>query len=203
MVAAGLLTFPILAVITAVPGVSPVTRPLSLTMATPAALLCQVNVAPLTGLPLGSLAPAVSCCVPPTAMLALIGDSEREDTGALTTVRVAGALVTPEAVAVICVVPALCAVAMPELSTVATLATLLAHVKAALTVFPPESVALAVKVCCPFTLTEGLEGETVIVVRVLEEELDEPPPQAASIPAIKMSHNPLGTRSRQYTSLLS
>ncbi len=48
IVATGLVTLPMLAVISAVPGESPVTSPLSLTMTTPAALLCQVNVAPLT-----------------------------------------------------------------------------------------------------------------------------------------------------------
>jgi hypothetical protein len=61
------------ALIVAVPAAAPVTRPLELTAATEVLLLDQVKGEQLTAAPLASRALAVSCCVPPTAMLAEAG----------------------------------------------------------------------------------------------------------------------------------
>ena len=60
-VAAGLLTVPTEALITVIPGAIPLASPLVPTIATPAELLCHVNVTPLTVFPLASKALAVNC----------------------------------------------------------------------------------------------------------------------------------------------
>src|SRR5579862_1845069 len=62
-----------LALMTALPFVTPVTRPVELTVATPGLLLCQVTVRPGIGLLRESRTVAVSCCVPCTTTNAGVG----------------------------------------------------------------------------------------------------------------------------------
>jgi hypothetical protein len=128
--------------------------------------------------------------VPPTGILALIGDSVTDATGAveLLTLRVAGVLVTPEAEAVICAVPSVCPVAMPELSMLAMSAELLVQVKVRpLMAFPLESLAVAVNVCWPPMPTEASPGVTEMVAMVWVDE--EPPPQPGSRPSASSKQN--------------
>jgi hypothetical protein len=146
-------------------------------VATPAKLFAQVKVTPPIMFPLASKAVALNCCVPFTAIVAVRGEMFTV-TMVGVTVSVAGGLVTPEAVAVICVVPALSPVVKPvSLLTLATVGALLDHVKVAVaTVFPLESRAVAAKVCCPLILMELVNGATVTVA-IVEVVVDELPPQ--------------------------
>lgn len=127
-VATGLVIPLALAVINTVPGASPVATPFASMLATPPKLLCHVNCAWLTDLPLASVADAVNCCVWPTFMVALRGVSETLAIAGFT-VSVAAVLVTPASEAVICVLPAATPVATPAAVIVATPVLLLAHVK--------------------------------------------------------------------------
>jgi len=77
------------ALIVAEPAATPVTNPLPLTVAIDALLDAHVIV-PVTMLPLASFKVAVTCCVAPTAMLALVGLSVIEATE-----PVGGAAVVP------------------------------------------------------------------------------------------------------------
>ena len=63
----------LVAVIVARPAVRPVTRPLLLTVATPASLLVQVTTRPVSGVPLASVGVAASCTVCPGVRLAVAG----------------------------------------------------------------------------------------------------------------------------------
>ena len=74
-VAAGLVTPPLVAVISTVPGASAVTTPLLLMEASRALLLPQLNVTPEMELPLESRAVAVKACVAPTRIVADVGAS--------------------------------------------------------------------------------------------------------------------------------
>ena len=95
-------------------------------VATPAKLQAQLMLAPLTTFPPESLASAVNCCVPFTGTELDIGEIVMLAT-LEATVRVAALLVTPPAVAVIWVVPAVRPVATPLELTEATLELLLVH----------------------------------------------------------------------------
>src|SRR5205823_3218094 len=61
------------AVIVADPAPTPVTRPLPVTLATPALLLVQLTERPDSGVPFASLGVATSCTVPPTVTFAVAG----------------------------------------------------------------------------------------------------------------------------------
>jgi hypothetical protein len=127
-VAIGLVIPLALAVIITVPGASPVASPFASMLATPPKLLCQVNCAWLTELPLASVAEAVNCCVWPTLMVALSGVSLTVAIAGFT-VSVAAVLVMPASEAVICVLPAATPVATPAEVMVAMPVLLLAQVK--------------------------------------------------------------------------
>src|SRR5207249_4612 len=133
------------------PAVTPVTRPLPLTVATLVLLLPHVTVRPVRVPPFASLGVAVSCVVPPSATLADAGATVTVATGTCTTVVTAVPPLPPP-------VPAALPVTSPAALTVATLVLLLAHVTArptsglpfasfgvavSGTVFPSSTVAVA------------------------------------------------------------
>ena len=99
-VASGLVTPEALARMVTVPGATPVTSPLLSMVAVPEKLQAQVKITPVTGLPLASTAAAVNCRVAFTAIVAVDGEMVMDAMGCVT-VSVAGALVTPDAEAVI------------------------------------------------------------------------------------------------------
>jgi hypothetical protein len=148
-VATGLVTPPALAVMSAVPEVTPVTNPVVLMLATFEALFCQVNVV-VTVTPEMSTAVAVNCCCPPTAMEAVVGEMLIEAITGVT-VSVDGVLTILELVAevaMICAVPGVTPVATPEGLMVAMFGELLVQMKVApVMAFPAEFVATAVKFC--------------------------------------------------------
>src|SRR2546430_5798965 len=72
----------LVAVIDAVPAADPVTSPLALTVATPAALVPHAIVRPVSTFPLASFRLAVSCTVAPTGTLADAGLTTTDATGA-------------------------------------------------------------------------------------------------------------------------
>src|SRR5256884_2647989 len=72
----------LVAVIVAVPAADPVTSPLALTVATPAALVPHAIVRPVSTFPLASFRLAVSCTVAPTGTLADAGLTTTDATGA-------------------------------------------------------------------------------------------------------------------------
>lgn len=146
-VAIGLLTPPMLAVTSTVPGEMPVAFPLVSMLATPEKLLDQLKTALAMLFPFMSLAVAVNCCCSPILMVTLIGVIDTDPTVG-NTVRLTAGLATPlfVEVAVIWVVPPLFPVAIPPLSMVATLVSLLVQVNVTVpTLFPSEFNALAVK----------------------------------------------------------
>src|SRR6266700_396491 len=149
MAAVPLLT-PLVAVIVALPTVTPVTSPEALTAAAAPLLVVQVIVRPLSGFPAESLAVALSCSVLPTATLANAGLTVTEATG--TTVTVSDAVpLCPPLVAVMVVEPAARAVTSPLVPTVATVVLQLDHATLLpVSGFPPESFGVAVScTVCP------------------------------------------------------
>jgi len=103
------------ALIAVVPGATPVASPASVTVAVAGFALDHVNAIPLISFPYWSLPTALNCWAPPaktdgcdgvTKTVARVG-------GGASTVRAAGALVTPEADAVTCITPADIPVATP------------------------------------------------------------------------------------------
>jgi hypothetical protein len=170
------------AVIWDVPALTPVARPLLLTVATLVALLAHVNVTPLMVLPLLSFAVALNCWVPPTATEGDAGDTVMVATAGEVTVSVSAELVTPLAEAVIWDVPALTPVARPLLLTVATLGAPLAQVNVTpLMTLPLLSFAVALNCCVLPTATEGDDGATAMVATECVLELFEEPPQLVNM----------------------
>src|SRR2546423_5215418 len=117
----------LVAVIVAVPATLPVTSPVPLTVATLVLALVQVTVRPVNTLPLASRSVAVSCTVLPSYTLAVAGLTLTDATGTGTTVMV-DVPFCPSLVAVIVAVPATLPVTNPLVLTVATAASLEAHV---------------------------------------------------------------------------
>src|SRR6266516_6798538 len=118
-VIAELPLFPsLVAVIFAEPVATPVTRPLAFTVATPAASVDQMIARPESGLPLASSGVAVSCCVAPTRIVALVGLKLTDATGTMTVIAALPLL--PSLAAVMLAVPAASAVTSPLPFTVAT-----------------------------------------------------------------------------------
>src|SRR6266567_3592257 len=116
---AALALFPsLVAVILADPTPAAVTRPLAFTVATLAASVDQMIARPESGLPLASSGVAVSCCVPPTRIVALVGLKLTDATGTMTVIAALPLL--PSLAAVMLAVPAASAVTSPLPFTVAT-----------------------------------------------------------------------------------
>src|SRR6266568_4090228 len=151
---------PLVAVIVALPTVTPVTSPEALTAAAAPLLVVQVIVRPLSGFPAESLAVALSCSVLPTATLANAGLTVTEATG--TTVTVSDAVpLCPPLVAVMVVEPAARAVTSPLVPTVATVVLPLDHATLLpVSGFPPESFGVAVScTVCPTKSPDGAGAE--------------------------------------------
>ena len=133
----------LVAVMVAEPAVTPVTRPVALTVATAVLLLPHVTTRPVSVLPAESLVTADSCLVPPIAMLAAAGPTVTEATGTIMTLMVAVPLL-PSLVAVIVTEPTVTPVTKPVPLTVATARLLLAHVTARpVSVLPAASLVTA------------------------------------------------------------
>lgn len=181
-------TPPAVAMMVTVPCATPVAKPLLLMVATEALLQNQAMLAPGTGLPLLSCAVAVNCCVPFTAMVADRGETTTLATAGVT-VSVAGLLATPEAVAVICVLPGDSALATPSLLIVATVGALLAQRKATVTWLPPLSTAVAVKVALPPATAEAEEGLTVTEAGMVVVEVPCPPHPASNRIRSQQAHS--------------
>src|SRR5260370_6395884 len=115
-------------IVTGPPAAVPVTSPVAETVAMVASLVAHVTVRPVSGLPPASFGVAVSCTVAPTAMLAVAGVTATDATGTGVTVMAAVPLL-PSLVAVIVTgPPAPLPVTRPFASTVAMVASLVAHV---------------------------------------------------------------------------
>src|SRR2546426_740104 len=119
----------LVAVMVAEPTVTPVTRPLELTVATEVLLLDQLSDRSVSGLRFASSGVAVSWTVLPSSTVAEAGGTIPEPAGGLETVTAAVPL-CPSLVAVIVAVPATLPVTSPLALTVATEVLLLAHVTA-------------------------------------------------------------------------
>src|SRR5438128_3485342 len=109
----------LVAAMSAVPGATPVTRPLLLTVATAGLLLDQVMTRPVSRLPSESVGVAVNCNVAPMSRLAIAGVTVTVATGAFVTVMAAVPLWL-SLVAVIVPDPAATPVTRPLAETVAT-----------------------------------------------------------------------------------
>jgi hypothetical protein len=99
-VAAGLVTPEALAKMVTAPGATPAASPLLSMVAVPEKLQAQLKITPGIAMPLASTAAAVNCWVAFTAIVAVCGEMVMDAMGCAT-VSVAGALVTPDAEAVI------------------------------------------------------------------------------------------------------
>src|SRR5438128_3724020 len=115
----------LVAVMVAEPTVTPVTRPLELTVATEVLLLDQLTVRPDSGFPFASFGVAVSWIALPACTLAEAGATLTEATGTCTTVMVAVPL-CPSLVAVLVALPAPVPLTRPPPPTLATQGFLLA-----------------------------------------------------------------------------
>src|SRR5437879_6147143 len=147
-------------VIVAAPALTPVTRPVPLTVATPVLLLAHATTRPVSVVPAASFVTADSCCVPPTAMLADAGLTVTEATGTVVTVRVAVPL-WPSLVAVIVADPTALGVTKPLALTAATAALFDAQVTTRPGRGPPVA-SLGTAVSCVElpTVTVAAEGGT-------------------------------------------
>src|SRR2546422_379992 len=117
----------LVAVIVAAPGVTAVTRPLLLTVATEVLLLDQLTVRPESAAPFPSFGVALSWTVRPVWTVAVAGAMSTDATGMLVTV-IDEVPLAPSLVAVIVVEPGVTADTKPALLTVATDVLLLVHV---------------------------------------------------------------------------
>ena len=156
---------PEVAVITAVPSATDVTRPAEETVATDAADVAHVTVAPDIVLSLASLTVAVSVAVSPSeAKLTVVGDSVI-DVATWATVTEAVALSEPD-VAVIVAEPSATEVTRPAEETVATDAADVAHVTVAPDiVLSLASFTVAVRVAVsPSEAKLAVVGESVTAV---------------------------------------
>src|SRR5207249_2666645 len=156
----------LVAVIVAVPAADPVTSPLALTVATPAALVPHAIVRPVSTFPLASFRLAVSCTVAPTGTLADAGLTTTDATGAGggggsdVTVTVALPLV-PSLVPVTVAATAATPATNPLPLTVATARLPLAQVTARPPSTAPAESFVAVASCTvPPTCTLALSGIT-------------------------------------------
>src|SRR2546421_10698783 len=116
----------LVAVIVADPAATPVTNPLSETVAAAPLLVAQVTTRPLRAVPFASFGVAVNWVVAPTVTPAAVGLTVTEATGTLVTVM-ADVPLCPALVAVIVAEPAATPVTGPVPDTVATAPFLVAH----------------------------------------------------------------------------
>src|SRR5438552_2153678 len=147
----------LVALIVMEPGVTPVTRPLVLTVATAVLELDHVTVRPESGVPPASLGVAVSCTVWPACTETEGGVTSTDATGTGVTVIVEVPLL-PSLVAVIVAVPGVTPETSPLLLTVATAVLELDHV----TIrpesgFPPASLGVPVS-CTVWPACTDAEG---------------------------------------------
>jgi hypothetical protein len=154
----------LVAAMVAVPAATAVTMPEGLfTVATAMLLVDHVTERPVKVLPLPSRSVAVNCCVAAGKMLAVLGVTATEATGAIT-VTVALPVI-PSLVAAMVAVPAATAVTMPEgLFTVATAMLLVDHVTARpVKGLPLASCSVAVNCCVAPGKMLAVLGVTVTV----------------------------------------
>jgi len=143
------------------PTVTPVTRPLELTVATEVVLLDQLTVRPESGFPFASFGVAVSWIALPACTLAEAGATLTEATGTCTTVM-ADVPLCPSLVAVIVAVPATLPVTSPLALTVATVVLLLTQVTVRpVSGLPFASFGVAVSWTVLPSFTEADAGVTV------------------------------------------
>jgi hypothetical protein len=135
-------------IVTGPPAATPVTRPLAFTEATALLLEDHVTVRPVSTVPFASLVTAVSCCVPPTGIPAVVGVTVTVLTGATITV-IEDVPVFVSLVAVIVTgPPAATAVTRPLPSTVAIAPLLEVQVTVRpVSALPLMSVSVAVSCC--------------------------------------------------------
>jgi hypothetical protein len=115
-------------IVTGPPAAIPVTKPVASTVATALLLEDHVTVRPVSTVPFASLATAVSCCVPPTATLAVPGVTVTVATGArITVIEDVPVLVSLVAV-IVAGPPAVTPVTRPVEDTLATALLLELHV---------------------------------------------------------------------------
>jgi hypothetical protein len=128
-----LVTPPELPVIITIPGATPVSSPLLSIVAMLEALQAHCTAALAITLPLVSFTTAENCNVEP--LFTVFDGAEIVTLPTFgSTVKVTAELVTPSALAVICVLPVETACASPDVSMLATLPELLAHVRV-----PPDN----------------------------------------------------------------
>src|SRR6266568_3586265 len=158
---AALALFPsLVAVILAEPTPAPVTRPLAFTVATLAASVDQMIARPESGLPLASSGVAVSCSVPPTRIVALVGLKLTDATGTMTVIAALPLL--PSLAAVMLAVPAASAVTSPLPFTVATPGASLDQVIVRPeSGFPLASSSVAVSCCVAPAYIDAVAGLTL------------------------------------------
>jgi hypothetical protein len=146
----------------ALPAAMPVTKPLELTVATLVLLLLHVTVLFVA---LVGATVAVNCCVPPTAIDALVGDIVTPVTATVDEVTVTAQVAVLEpswVVTVIVAVPAALPVTKPDVLTVAIAVLLLVQVTVLFVAFAGATVAVSCVV--PFTATETDVGLIVTPV---------------------------------------
>jgi len=179
----------LVAVIVALPTATAVTRPLADTVAFVRSELLHVTVRPVSVAPPASRVAAVNCCVLPTVIDAVEGDTVTLATGTAVTVRVA-CPVLPPAVAVMVVCPVATAVIDPLAETFATVVEDDDQVTVPVGMDRPywsAPVAVAVAVCP--TCTGVAESETETVVGTITGSggavgVFSPPPQRSTMRAV-------------------
>lgn len=156
---AAVALFPsLVAVIVALPGEMPVTRPLDDTVAMPEADVVQVTVRPVSVAPRTSCSVGTSVAVCPTKRLGAVGASVIVATGASVTVTVVLADL-PSLVAVTIDVPGPAAATRPIADTVATEALLVVHVTVrSIAIVPSVSVMNGVNVPVSPTVSASADG---------------------------------------------
>src|SRR6266566_1243664 len=143
------------------PAATPVTSPLALTVAAVVLLLNHVIARPVRTFPAESFVVAVSCTVPPTAMLPLAGLTVTEATGTRATVMLAVPLF-PSLVAVMVAEPVALPVTSPLEITVAAVVLLLDQAIARpVRTFPAESFVVALSCFVAPTNRLAVAGLTV------------------------------------------
>jgi hypothetical protein len=151
----------LVALTVAVPGATPVTKPLELTVAIVGSLEPHVTTRPVNTPPMESSVAAASCVVADTRMPALGGETTTEATGTSETVIVLVPLFV-SLVAVIVAVPGATAVTRPAVDTVATAGLLEPHVTTrSVTIVPTLSLTVAVRATDWVTKSDLAGGATV------------------------------------------
>jgi hypothetical protein len=174
----------LVAVMVALPVAFAVTTPVFETVATLVLLLDQATVRPVSVLLLASRSVAVSACVAPTVILGAVGETLTLETATAVTV-IATVVDLPPLAAVIVALPAVTAVTIPALETVATELLLLVQV----TVRPAkvllrESRTVAINDCVAPTVILAEVGETVTLATVAAVTVIVEVPELPSLDAV-------------------